>query len=1233
MINKSKKSKKSTSKKRTYSVSPLIPVIALVEVLVLIAVSTYAWFYIRASKIIGSGTISVAADSGLDIDFQYSNIDDYINIWNYVGSDFAFEPATSLDGRTIYFPTTGTFDNDTTDTTVFRDGTVNDINSKYLSIDFELTNTSEYDQYVYLNNNSYFRVQEVNSDAYEESRALRLAFYQNDGNSGNVGSSLLSSDNGSSDGSDDTSLSDDDYYTFYFDTAGNSDWKQVYAYFYNSSGSGNNYYSAWPGVPMSNKNGLIYALSMKQSDLSGYDKVIFNNGSGGTHNQTSARNITSCNGKAAKMYTESFETLYWQTVYFVKPYSWGTPKCKTYKSDSGTGDAYSDENMTYVGSGIYSYTYYYQYSENGGSRQNNIKRLQFHNGDNWSGDQQTAIITVSGTDKRLYYTNGQNSDNTYKLKYYCRTGNTATLFDALSYKTIYFFNTYGWEKPYATVSIGSGSTPNCFDLALVTLSGNVYYCNVPECYTDVYFRAKEQSNDTYRTAQVSIVDQQVYRPKEVGDENYQVNDNGHYYWGLNTFLYDKYIKSTGYPVISPGVSAGFQRPYSPVITIDAYSGSATEVVPAYSNSIDNYILHSEHEFLETEHELFVLKSGHMVSLSMIMWLEGTDEACTGNAYPGKQIDMRLEFSTKYVDSNSDVQVVNPGDSNSYIYNFYDKTRELWTSDRQGTESGVTVAPVMQLYDNTIKRGYLMSPSDYRTYDGKQKVSRWTVSAPRSIALNGHDIIFRRVNPYNEDEVWNYWHAGPVAGDGTTVVTDKSLSVYSVAQSTTNDTNDTINFTAFADGSPLSTMSGLSSDTDEDYCVPEVSCGGLWGNHTVRTVTVYDGLPGQPLKDNKGILTIRYNYQYKVGITNARLAKIEYKASGPEYNSFYYFVMPNVAYATNAPCAVKRYTGFESGFAINSAENNPNITFVDYYGEGQRISGDYFELNQKTNGDDYSYWGSDMLYVQTNADTKNYVYTSGSSSDSNAKLLQAYFTSNDNFSNRSSANNRFAYMYYNGNFSPDDGSGGSGFACVVPNDKAYTRFRLENCSYNGTTQYNVTDSISIQSASDITFSDTYTNSTNTMKVRYLNHNGIRTTYIGVTLYLQTTHCSSGNDPGCHIFDNDGNSPDKWPGYKMTWESDDAYDSNKKKFFVSDASGNKIDINVSKYYKVIFSYYGGSQQAAAISFDMNTVHNDMVYESYYGNGNAGLVTSRNDTNNNTLKYENWDAESWPHLTFSE
>ena len=194
-MSKKKTNKKSTTKYRKFDTSKLIPVIAVFEVVILIAVTTFAWFFLNANKSLSSGVITVNADSGLEIDFKDADKSTYIDIFDYIKDDnFYFEPATSVDGRNIFFPTSGTFDKTNTESMIFRDGTVNDINSKYIDIDFELTNTNDTAVEVYLSHNSFFRIKDQ-SNKVVNGKALRMALYNNDGNSGNVASNLISNIN------------------------------------------------------------------------------------------------------------------------------------------------------------------------------------------------------------------------------------------------------------------------------------------------------------------------------------------------------------------------------------------------------------------------------------------------------------------------------------------------------------------------------------------------------------------------------------------------------------------------------------------------------------------------------------------------------------------------------------------------------------------------------------------------------------------------------------------------------------------------------------------------------------------------------------------------------------------------------------------------------------------------------------------------------------------------------
>lgn len=1179
-----KKKKKSTKKYRNFKSLPLIPVIAVIEVLVLLVVSTYSWFYLSTDKQVNVGTVSVDADSGLDIDFKYAKEEDYINIWKYIDKDFEFEPVTSLDGRNVYIPTTGTMDNTSTANMVFREGTVNDINSKYINIDFEMTNTTDYDMKVYLNNNSYFNVKNKSTDELDESRALRLAFYKNDASVGNVTSQLIG---GSSDysGQEEQDTSTANMKTIYFDNTkwennqASKNWDKVYAYVWNSNDStGTEYLQAWPGIEMSRSSGPIYSLAF--SDTNSYNKVIFNNGSG---TQTSTYNLTNnyqySTSNSGSAYTS-------KTVYFVKPNNWDNVYVHAWRRSNGTdqyytswpssGDVSGLDEMKFVGSGIYSYTF-----------SSSVYGLLFTNGTQ-GGTNQTVDITSTANDK-IYYVNGT-SGSKYSVTTY------GTNYSSLSTKTVFFYNSLGWSKPYAYASLATNpNSVNTIEVAMTSLTGNVYYCNLPAIYSNVYFGAKENT-ESNRTVLITYEDGYVYRTQNTKTANY---------YNVDSFEYSNYTSQNGYAVISPGVSAGFQRSYTPVVAIDNDSGAASQVIPAFSNSIDNYIFGNTagpedpttHE--PTSQTVFDIESKHVLSLSMVIWLEGTDPACYGDTYPGNNIELRLEFASSYIDTSTTPPTpheVNTYGSQTYTYKFYDKTRECWTSDRQSTESGITVAPVMQLYDNTVKRGYLMHPDSYMTVDGKTKVSCWTVDAPQTVALKGHDIIFRRVNPYDEDEVWNYWHAGPCSGTGTSStppITDKKDSstypIYDIAFSN----GDTVSFTAFSDGGPTEEIlraNGGSNYKNNSAEVPEVSCGGLWGNHSVRTLTVVDGFSGHPCKNNSGMETISYSYKYS-NSSHSRTVKIEYKASGPNNDIFYYFIVPDALYTATDPnansqglrCTFKNYYDYTGSYATNSDRNTLKFrgtqnagssyytTGTEYYAKitpsdldsnsTAAPGGDYFMFNETKFTSTHTkrcYWGSDVLYVATTNDSSDYMLTG---SDKN-KLLQVQYSNNSG-------------SFYSYLFAVDDGTikgdHPSVFVSVVPNNAKYTSYKLETVKWDSpATRVYTTGTTSITNGTDETISATTGGGSN--KTIYRNHlnnnNFLVLDHMYIRLYVsiqQNSALLNGQSPKIYLWDGDTNNG--WPGQVMSYD-ELAYGYHRYYF----------DFDVPKYTKFKITKNGDSNTAS-------------------------------------------------------
>ena len=1235
-MSRNSKKKKSTSKYRDFKVSPLIAVTAIIEVLVLIVVSTYSWFYLSENKDVNIGTISVDADSGLDIDFKYAREEDYINIWNYIDKDFKFEPVTSLDGRNVYVPTSGTFDNTNTSNMVFREGTVNDINSKYINIDFELTNTTNYDMKVFLNNNSYFNVKHGNNK--DESRALRMAFYPNDASTGKVTSQLIGTSSDYS-GQEDTGSSTNKK-TVYFDNTtwsggqASKTWDKVYAYIWKDGGSE---YAAWPGVEISRMSGSIYSYSFTD-DGTGYDRIIFNSGVG---NQTSDLTLTDGNVYKAST-TGSGSKFKSRTVYFVKPENWENVYVHAWRntnlSGTGTDQYYTNwdngasglDEMKSVGSGIYSYTFSY-----GDTAADRVYGLLFTNGTKSdSNHQYTQTVDIKGTnlaDDTVYYVSGNSSGYKYSASPY------NTLYSAMKPKTIYFYNSLGWDIPYINATIGTTT----ISLPMTTLNGNVYYINLPEIYSNIYFRNKANTYFTYaingtgsaNTDGLKLQAGYVYRPlnDKDGSGNYK----------MNAFKYADYTSENGYAVISPGVSAGFQRTYTPVVKINNDSGAAAEVIPAFSNSIDNYIFGNKAGDNGTSQTVFEIGAKHMISLSMVIWLEGTDPACTAEAYAGNNIEMRLEFASSYLDTSvnpPEQHNVNTYGSDTYKYKFYDKTREVWTSDRKATESGITVAPVMQLYDNTVQRGYLMSPESYVTVDGKQKVSCWSVDAPQNIALWGHDIIFRRVNPYDEDEVWNYWHAGRVAGaENDPVYTDRKTptssnqTVYSVA---TAGTTDTISFTAFADGSPTKEMLQANGNTPSEVTaagVPEESCGGLWGNHQVRTLTVVDGLNGHTIQNDGAIMTMSYKYRYTGGGKN-RDVTIEYKASGPSNTIFYYFIIPNVAYTATDPVNTgsglnvrfKRYTGFDSGYAINSELNDElklaKIEGTVYAIDAGKPKGDYYEISKRSDGVADNHWGSDMLYVETTATTSDYCFSGNDKGSGKNKLLQVHY-----YNGNPGTNSVYSYLY-----AVDDGtikgSAVTAFVSVVPNDRRYTGYRVECVDWDAPTDSHkkfFTDGHEIKR--DLTETITATNgdsgSATTFYRNYLNNQNIckldwfRDIWISFqtnNYELDNRNGGNGGLPAMYLYNSGTSDKYDWPGETMNFQAD--VGNGQKKY------GSKTNFNVIKYNTAIFTNNtkNGTKQTAALTLDLCSRGN--IYECNNVNGTPGCV-SFDDNANNVIESNLW------------
>lgn len=1040
--------KKRKSTKSKFETSRLIPIIAIVEALVLIAISTFAWFFLVKNKTVSSGIITVNADSGLDIDFKDADKSSYLDIFDYIDEEqFCFEPATSVDGKNIYFPTSGSFDNTNTSQMRFREDTVNDLNSKYIDIDFTLSNTTEEPIQVFLSNNSSFQIKDEKNNKVN-GKALRIAFYNNDGNTGKVNSTFANKfKSADASGSDDVS-NDDDQFTVYFYRDTSSWGENIKAYLWDSTNASDNTetvtvgstetsveflnsgeYKAWPGSVCSNVSGNVYSYTFQNpyktkevtsGEITGiaesknnrlYNKIIFNDGSNKTATLTIANGHIYHSGLATD--SSGSEAPAFKTVYFLKPKDWtGTPLCAVKatinNADKWYGEKAGGYPMKESAVGVYSYTF--PEGESGSL----YDKLKFTDSDDAN---RTSEKTVSGTkvydnivDKALYYFPTTTLDGVTE-------GYLATVSD-YSDCNLYFYNSMGWDHPYANINALADTPPKYqYSIPMIDLTGGLFYCEVPSVYMNdkmsvkddsvgtstisdsglaanckVYFSGKNSSGTEERTESVLSSTNFIYTP--TGSASPYSLSGKNYETELN-------VTNDSYAVISPGVSAGFQRAANPVKEITSSTGMVNSIIPTFASSFDDFIVGSGNP-------VFTIGGKSSVNMSMIIWLEGTDEHCSEENYAGKSISMYLEFSTKHVRDESD---------DTYTYRFTDSTVELWTSDTQeDSVTHVKVNPVIQLYDVEAERGYIMSPKTYSNYKGANKVQDWECIAPRALTTNGHHIEFRRVNPYNESEIWNYWQAG--------VLSD--YKTYALTQST-----NTVTFTALGDSSPS------YKDYGDELDIPELSCGGLWGSFETDMLYVYDGRKTRNIEDGwggsgeTGYLFCDYEYQYPNGGPRVR---IQYKASSDK--AFFGFIIPASLYAQKPDITFPNYVCL-SAYAINSDKQKGHIHHRNTYDPVGTLLGRFYCLNSDADqGDalayDHSYWGSDVIYVQAT----NRVGFS---------FINSYAFYQIQYHGINGTKDFYSYMYENNSFADID-TVYNAFVSIVPCGGEYDTYRFEAATH-------------------------------------------------------------------------------------------------------------------------------------------------------------------------------------------
>lgn len=110
--------------------------VSLFLILCLLVTATFSWFTNKNTASIDTSLVTLSASSGLRV----NNGEDFTGVVQ-LAKNVKLAEASSVDGRNMYFPTTGTFD-DETENMVFREGNVGDKNVHYYYNDFSLNSDS-----------------------------------------------------------------------------------------------------------------------------------------------------------------------------------------------------------------------------------------------------------------------------------------------------------------------------------------------------------------------------------------------------------------------------------------------------------------------------------------------------------------------------------------------------------------------------------------------------------------------------------------------------------------------------------------------------------------------------------------------------------------------------------------------------------------------------------------------------------------------------------------------------------------------------------------------------------------------------------------------------------------------------------------------------------------------------------------------------------------------------------
>lgn len=152
-----------------------LSIVSLVLATVVLISATYCWFAIRRSDGYANN-ISLVTGNGLRV----NDLDDDMKS---ISDNSYLLPASSFDGRNLFFPTDGNDFSTTTSEMTFRSANAGDRNYDYVQMDFNLTAEANYTS-IYLDKTTYLKI-DYEDDASPEyieackkaQKAIRAAIY------------------------------------------------------------------------------------------------------------------------------------------------------------------------------------------------------------------------------------------------------------------------------------------------------------------------------------------------------------------------------------------------------------------------------------------------------------------------------------------------------------------------------------------------------------------------------------------------------------------------------------------------------------------------------------------------------------------------------------------------------------------------------------------------------------------------------------------------------------------------------------------------------------------------------------------------------------------------------------------------------------------------------------------------------------------------------------------------